>query len=358
MATAKKLPSGSWRCLVFSHYEDVTKPDGTTVKKRVYHSVTCDDPSLRGKKQCELEATEWSLSRQNRKNDKLTFRKALSQYIENRESVLSPKTIKEYLRSAKNDFELINDVYLDDLTQDMIQRLINEKNKECAPKTVRNMHGLVSAVLRTYRPGMVLNTSLPQKAVPNLYIPNDEEVKKLIDYVGDDNDMMIAILLAAFGPMRRSEICGLEYEDIVDGVAHIKRAVVLNKNNEWIDKPTKSTAGDRFIPIPEFVLSYLKEKRGRVIHISPAQVSDRFIDIQRASGMPHFRFHDLRHYSASIQHALNVPDAYIMQRGGWKSDAVLKQIYRHALSDKSRYTNDVTNNHFSNLMQHDMQHKK
>ena len=28
MATAKKLPSGSWRCLVFSHYEYVTGKDG------------------------------------------------------------------------------------------------------------------------------------------------------------------------------------------------------------------------------------------------------------------------------------------------------------------------------------------
>ena len=29
MATAKKLPSGSWRCLVFSHYEDLFNEDGS-----------------------------------------------------------------------------------------------------------------------------------------------------------------------------------------------------------------------------------------------------------------------------------------------------------------------------------------
>lgn len=32
MAVAKKLPSGSWRVQVFSHYEYVQKPDGTTTK--------------------------------------------------------------------------------------------------------------------------------------------------------------------------------------------------------------------------------------------------------------------------------------------------------------------------------------
>lgn len=42
--------------------------------------------------------------------------------------------------------------------------------------------------------------------------------------------------------------------------------------------------------------------------------------------IPHFRFHDLRYYSASIMHAIGVPDVYIMERGGWSSDKTLKKI--------------------------------
>ena len=34
MATAKKLPSGSWRCQVLSHTEEYTKPDGTIGKRK------------------------------------------------------------------------------------------------------------------------------------------------------------------------------------------------------------------------------------------------------------------------------------------------------------------------------------
>ena len=33
MATAKKLPSGSWRVQIFSHYEFVQQPDGSVKKK-------------------------------------------------------------------------------------------------------------------------------------------------------------------------------------------------------------------------------------------------------------------------------------------------------------------------------------
>ena len=92
---------------------------------------------------------------------------------------------------------------------------------------------------------------MPQKIPPKLYIPTDDDIKKLIDSI-DNDDMMIAVLLAAFGPLRRSEICGLESTDFNGNVAHIQRAVVLDKNNNWVDKTTKSIAGNRYVPFPSF----------------------------------------------------------------------------------------------------------
>ncbi|WP_157837576.1 site-specific integrase [Kineothrix alysoides] len=244
-----------------------------------------------------------------------------------------------------------------DITQEIIQIAINKEACSHSPKTVRNMHGLLSAVPNVYRPEFHLNTSLPQKVKPKFYIPTDDDVKILLQHVNDE-EMMIAILLAAFGPMRRSGICALESTDIKDKIIHVENALVMDENKKWVTKKTKSFAGDRFIPLPDFILEKIKGKKGRIIQINPSQVSDRFIDIQRASGLPHFRFHDLRHYCASIQHAMGIPDAYIMQRGGWGSDAVLKQVYRHALSDQEIKMNNIANTHFSGIMQHDMQHKK
>ena len=52
MATAKKLPSGSWRCLVY----DYTDANG----KRKYKSITNDDPSPAGKRMCERDAAEYA----------------------------------------------------------------------------------------------------------------------------------------------------------------------------------------------------------------------------------------------------------------------------------------------------------
>ena len=68
------------------------------------------------------------------------------------------------------------------------------------------------------------------------------------------------------------------------------------------------------------------------------------------AGLPDMRFHDLRHYQASILHALGVPDAYIMQRGGWKTDSTLKRVYRHAMRDKQSEFDQIATDYFSTLI--------
>ena len=85
-------------------------------------------------------------------------------------------------------------------------------------------------------------------------------------------------------------------------------------------------------------------------------ITQRFNHVLIQANVPHFRFHDLRHYGASILHALGMPDAYIMERGGWGNDGTLKNVYRHALEDQKKQLNDKVNKYFD-TMQHKMQHE-
>ena len=59
-------------------------------------------------------------------------------------------------------------------------------------------------------------------------------------------------------------------------------------------------------------------------------------------------------YSASIMHALGVPDRYIMERGGWSTDKTLKAVYQHTMSDQAQEFNKRIKSHFEK-MQHEMQ---
>lgn len=349
MPTAKKLPSGSWRCQVFSHFEEVRQADGSTKKKRIYKSFTSDDPSRAGKKAAELAATQYAAEKKRPSGScKITFGEALDEYIENRTSVLSPRTIMDYKRIRNKDVQSLMGIRICDLTQDHIQAAINDDAMIHSPKTVRNNHGLISAVLKQYRPEFALNTSLPKKNRADLYIPSDDEVKKLMQCVSG-TDMELPVLLAAFGPMRRGEICALSSDDINGNIVHVCRNMVYTENKEWIIKSPKSYAGDRYINYPSFVAKKWKGRKGMLVNLTPGAITARFNRILKLSGIPHFRFHDLRHYSASVQHAIGIPDAYIMQRGGWSSDGVLKTVYRHALSDKSSEMDDLANGYFNDL---------
>lgn len=349
MATAKKLPSGSWRCLVYSHTETVKGKDGIEKQKRIYESFTSDDPSAAGKREAEYAAAKYALNKKEKsKVSHKTYGECLNDYIENRTAVLSPSTIREYKRSRRCDLQDLADMRICDLTQAIIQKSINRESQTHSPKSVRNMHGLLSAVLKEYRPNFALNTTLPQKVRPKIHVPTDAEIQALMTYI-EDTEMEIPILLAAFGPMRRGEICALDSMHINKNIVHVAYAIVLNDKNEWVRKSTKTYDGDRLIEFPDFVIKKLEHKSGQIVNLLPSQISDRFSDVLKRAGIPHFRFHDLRHYNASVSHALGIPDQYIMKRGGWASDAVLKNVYRHTMSDRTEQMNQIANDHFINL---------
>lgn len=362
MAKAKKLPSGSWRVQVFDHFEPVIGKDGFPVldasgkpkKKRIYKSFTTDDPTPKGKREIEREAAAWAASKdiiktEEPEKEKITLGQAMDNYISLRSSVLSPSTIREYKRSRKKDLQglMSKDIYT--MTQEDIQAEINKESLTHAPKSVRNMHGLLTSVLSVYRPDFAVKTKLPAKVRPKLYVPSDDDVRRLMEAV-KDTDMELPVLLAAFGPMRRSEICALASDHVVGNTVYVEFAMVLNDSQEWVYKRTKSYAGDRYITFPDFVIKKLNQRSGKnMVGLLPYQISDRFAGILEAAGIPHFRFHDLRHYCASIQHAIGIPDAYIMQRGGWGNDGVLKQIYRHVMESQEEAMNRKANNYFSEL---------
>ena len=94
MATAKKLPSGSWRCQVFSHIETSIDPKtGEKKDKRIYKSFTSDVPGPKGKRLAEQMAAQWAAEKENATSvQNLTLGEAIDRYTDERLSLLSPRT--------------------------------------------------------------------------------------------------------------------------------------------------------------------------------------------------------------------------------------------------------------------------
>lgn len=68
-------------------------------------------------------------------------------------------------------------------------------------------------------------------------------------------------------------------------------------------------------------------------------------DVSHGTGID-TRFHDLRHFSVSIAHALGVGDQYIMHRHGFATDSTMKRVYRNEIDTYEKQANDVINDFY------------
>lgn len=222
-----------------------------------------------------------------------------------------------------------------------MQRAINVISANHSPKTVRNIYGLISSVIKLYAPTLSIAVRLPQKRRVVYNLPTTQEVAYMVAE-SPTEDLRTAILLAAFCGLRRSEIIALEANDIIGDTIHVHRAAVYDDRGNTIIKAPKTYQSDRYIVMPDIVKNQVLGKTGKICPIGLSTLTRQFVTLRKRLGLS-CRFHDLRHYYASFQHAIGVPDQYIMQSGGWQSDAILKSVYRNTLGDMKRKNDELIN---------------
>lgn len=61
-------------------------------------------------------------------------------------------------------------------------------------------------------------------------------------------------------------------------------------------------------------------------------------------------FHDLRHVCASVMAMLNVPDKYAQERGGWKSDKIMKSRYMQTFKPARAEVDNKIDNYFNKVL--------
>lgn len=339
MPTAKRLPSGSWNVQIYSHRN--------SKGRRVYKSFTAGT-----KRQAELLAAEYKSGKQRIVDDNKTVYEAVTGYINAKEGVLSPSTVRGYERMIKY-YKPIEHIKLYQLTNEQIQIFVSDLTRDLSPKTVSNVFGLLSSSIALYLPDKHIKVTLPRIIHKKTLSPSDEDVRGLYDAACDELKKCIA--LSAYGSMRRGEISALKYSDINENVLFIHADLVKDKGGKWVYKEPKTPDSIRYKTVPAEVIELLGSGApdDYVVKWLPDTITKRFIDLRKSQGVD-IRFHDLRHYYASIGAALGIPDLYLAESGGWKQNSkVLKSVYQNKITPISEAFEKKLNDHFSEQIRKD-----
>ena len=333
MASARKLPSGNWRVLVYTGKD--------TNGKRQYESFTAST-----KKQAEFLAAEY-VAKKKQRVESMTIGEAIDRYIDSKDGVLSPTTINEYRRMRRRYMQGLMSVRIDRITREQVQNAVNDEAKKHAAKTVINAHGLLSAALAMHNPEFVLRTTLPRR-VKKLKrdLPTSEDVMAAIH--GDRAEL--PVLLALCLCLRMSEVRGIRKSAVNGNYLSIER-VIVTTNGQHIEKELLKTDESRRIEeLPDFlrdmILSqpteYATTMTGHIIY-------KHFVRCMKRAGFEGVRFHDLRHISASDMHSQGISDKGAAERGGWSGTQTMRQVYQHSFTEDRKKADKIMNSRYEEM---------
>lgn len=342
MAAAKKLASGSWRVQA----SKVVNKQKIVKSFTVSPSETGGD-SRKAKALAEMKAREWQISKEAENMFSPTIEKAIAKYIADREKVLSPRSIHDY-KALIPFFDSIKYICVDEIKTPDIQALINEWSVSLGKKTIQNRIGFLMSVLNYADCDRKFKLTYPQQAINKVIAPDLEDLHILIQEAEEFFKPIIA--LAAFGSLRRGEVCALKQKDISRDMCSIYvHADMVQTDNGIIYKDLPKTSGSvRTIQLPRFVIDMIpfsEDPEEFVFDYTINMVTTDFTRLRKRCGLD-CSFHSLRHFAASFRTDLHIPQKYIEELGGWKDDSsVLKDVYDNTLTSSRRKYTKIANDY-------------
>ena len=268
-------------------------------------------------------------------------------YLQDKDHVLSPLTIRFYRTVQKNRFQSLMYRSPQDITKSDWQRAVNEESGIFAPKTVKGSYTAIKTVVFNQSGLQLPNVTIPAKIVNQKKYLHPTEIPPFVAAVSQTK--YAVPLLLALSSMRISEIDALDWRNIPlnPEFVMVKGARVLNEHNKYVTKAQcKNETSSRPVPIliPELKAAIERDRKreGSVMPCSQKNLRLACHRISKAAGVTDVGVHELRHSFASLCYYLRVPEEIAAQIGGWADTSTMRKIYTHiAQSDISRYQNEL-----------------
>lgn len=305
----RKLPSGNWTVQIMVKGQRISITDSTKSAVINRAMVLKESPPPAKRKS-------------------MTWREAIDLFLNNSENVLSPSTLKTYGSTARNHFQDIMDLNLDDDINWQIE--INKDAGKCAAKTVQNNWGMITTVMTFYKLPKP-DVRLPQVVEREMPFLDIDQIKILMNTV--ENTPIEPVVLLALNGLRRSELLALKKSDIdfENHNMHVQGAIVASDNGFVEKKTNKNRSSNRIVPIliPRLE-EVLKNSEDPIVTYAPESIARKIRLDCLTSGLPdHIGCHALRHSFCSLCYTNGITEGQCMKWGGWSNPGTMRKVYTH-----------------------------
>jgi integrase len=303
---------------------------------------------------------------------KLTVREFLERWLADYVAIHIEKTLTRegYARRVKNHLiPSLGAVPLAKLTAVRLQEFYRAKLEGgLSPTSVNDLHRVLHVALESaIKWGLVARNVCdaaepPKKQRPDLIVWTPAECSTFLEAVRASGNRYYPVFAAAlFTGMRQGELLGLRWQDVdLDrALISVQQTLETAGTSPRFGMP-KTKKSRRTVPIPPELVSILrtwKAKQNEKKLLLGAEYPDYglvftiagggpishhnltrrdFAKLIDLAGVPHVRFHDLRHSHASVLLAANVHPKIVSERLGHSTIGITMDLYSHTTETLQR----------------------
>lgn len=338
-------------------------------------SISTHIPAIKGnRRKAEAKGKELIAEWQQReaesqREERITvLSDAITSYLKDKDGAVQPNTLSEYKKLGKLVLTLLDDTPINIINDETIKGLKAKlKGRNATDNTIRHYLVFINSVLQYAEqqgyelssPGYHAETNKPPKYKGSSWYSVDE-VRALLS-AADSSDIRIAVYLAAYLGLRRSEILGLKWENVntKDRIIKIceKRIEYSNEGKTIVEQSNKMKTeySDRVLPLPEALCEVLEAEPNKSSYVvtdakgkplAPQYLTKKFTSLLERHGLRKIRFHDLRHTCASLLLQSGVDMKTVQTILGHGNYSTTADIYSHVDLDGKRSAMDKFSSNF------------
>lgn len=322
----------------------------------------------------QRDCREWLRNTRNKQADgydlnagSISLRSFIANWLNTIKDARSAATVENYTWVLKPVLQRIGDMSLRDIQPDLLQSLYGRMiSAGKSPHSVNRVHKVLHASfeyalkLKMIPSNPASSTTPPIPKQKEMSFLDEGQVQTLLLNAESFGDRYYPLYyLAIHTGMRQGELLGLKWDDLdwETQTIKVRRQLAYRPGGGHEFTAPKTSNGLRTVLLGVAAISVLRNclkicnrmkvdkadlwndldlmfpsTVGSPIH--PANLRRSFRKLLRLSGLPHVRFHDLRHTAASLMLNYGIPVIVASKRLGHAKPSITMDVYGHLIPSR------------------------